>query len=185
VSKAIGYRQAIDYLTNEYIEPIDFLAFSKFFRCESFTIETKMKIKSVCMCYCQCSEFSAATRNYAKRQINWFRKDPGFMFVLIRRPEPLTHPNPNLPVTAAATWPGVGDGEDEEGDEDLVPYRVVKDEVVHWCQVPAEEFQGKVRTQVAVNAACGRLKEYWKMPKDAGMWTDAEKMALVYMIHKG
>lgn len=65
MSKSIGYRQAIDYLTDEYLEPRDLLAFDNFL-----------------------TAFSAATRNYAKRQVNWYRKDPAFLFLRIHRPDP-------------------------------------------------------------------------------------------------
>lgn len=62
VAKSIGYRQTIDYLTDFSVPPRDIAAFDEFL-----------------------ASFATATRNYAKRQSNWFRKDPSFLFCRINR----------------------------------------------------------------------------------------------------
>jgi tRNA dimethylallyltransferase len=56
--RAIGYRQALEYLQREDPQPMDVQAFDAFLH-----------------------DFTAATRRYAKRQMQWFRKDPNFCFV--------------------------------------------------------------------------------------------------------
>lgn len=58
--RAIGYRQAIEYLTRVDYAPGDVEAFQSFFQ-----------------------TFSTATRNYATQQLKWFRKDPRFLFVSV------------------------------------------------------------------------------------------------------
>ena len=58
--RAIGYRQAIDYLTRADFGAADAEAFSNFLL-----------------------KFGTATRNYATQQIKWFRKDPSFLFVSV------------------------------------------------------------------------------------------------------
>ena len=57
-SKAIGYRQVLDYLEREGARDGDAGAFQKFL-----------------------DQFTTATRQYAKKQMQWFRKDQEFVFV--------------------------------------------------------------------------------------------------------
>ena len=52
IAKSIGYRQAIQYLCRVKFEQEDFNEFDLFMK-----------------------DFAASTRNYAKRQCNWHRKD--------------------------------------------------------------------------------------------------------------
>ena len=56
--KAIGYRQVLDYLRRENPRSLDSETFASFFE-----------------------NFSTATRRYAKKQMQWFRKDSQFFFV--------------------------------------------------------------------------------------------------------
>lgn len=57
-AKAIGYRQVLEYLRREEAKNTDHEAFSRFLEV-----------------------FTAATRQYARRQVQWFRKDDHFVFV--------------------------------------------------------------------------------------------------------
>lgn len=57
-ARAIGYRQALEYLKREDFKKHDFTAF-KFFL----------------------NSFTASTRQYAKKQMQWFRKDDRFIFI--------------------------------------------------------------------------------------------------------
>jgi len=57
-AKAIGYRQALEYLTRDDAKNDDSVAFSEFL-----------------------NVFTAATRQYSKKQMSWFRKDKEFMFI--------------------------------------------------------------------------------------------------------
>lgn len=65
ISKAIGYRQVLEYLGNKDLPPKNFAAFAQFF-----------------------SDFTSATRNYAKKQMNWYRKDEAFLFLRVQRQWP-------------------------------------------------------------------------------------------------
>ena len=58
VSKAIGYRQAIQYLSRENPVDNDCDEFSKFL-----------------------TDFTGSTRRYAKKQMQWFRRDDKFVFI--------------------------------------------------------------------------------------------------------
>lgn len=57
-SKAIGYRQSLDYLEREGAKDDDEESFQEFL-----------------------NKFTTATRRYAKRQMQWFRRDTDFVFV--------------------------------------------------------------------------------------------------------
>lgn len=57
-AKAIGYRQTLDYLNRKDPKPEDTKAFDEFL-----------------------NGFTAATRQYSKKQMSWFRRDDKFMFI--------------------------------------------------------------------------------------------------------
>lgn len=65
VSKAIGYRQALDYLSRSNAQDNDEAAFLAFL-----------------------DDFATATRRYARKQMLWFRKDPTFVFVPVDVSQP-------------------------------------------------------------------------------------------------
>ena len=71
ISKSIGYRQTIEYFARQDWEPKDLKAFGQFL-----------------------TDFATATRNYAKRQIMWYRKDKLFLFLQIFRNQLDTSDNP-------------------------------------------------------------------------------------------
>jgi tRNA A37 N6-isopentenylltransferase MiaA len=56
-SRAIGYRQTIDYLCRSDFKTNDLKAFEKFVQ-----------------------NFATVTRNYAKRQLQWYRRDAAFLW---------------------------------------------------------------------------------------------------------
>eukprot|EP00554_Chaetoceros_debilis_P014533 CAMPEP_0194118120 /NCGR_PEP_ID=MMETSP0150-20130528/34185_1 /TAXON_ID=122233 /ORGANISM="Chaetoceros debilis, Strain MM31A-1" /LENGTH=556 /DNA_ID=CAMNT_0038809399 /DNA_START=318 /DNA_END=1988 /DNA_ORIENTATION=- len=60
-ARAIGYRQTLDYLKREENEENDDEAFSAYLH-----------------------EFTGATRRYAKKQMQWFRRDSKFLFVPVK-----------------------------------------------------------------------------------------------------
>ena len=83
-TKAIGYRQTIDYLC----EPENFNLNSSDVNNSNLGAEivehgaaTEVRVRSAAKAFV--SEFATATRNYAKRQLAWYRKDPHFLFVKI------------------------------------------------------------------------------------------------------
>lgn len=59
-SRAIGYRQSLDYLERENPKDNDDEAFAEYL-----------------------AQFTTATRQYAKRQMQWFRRDDDFVFVSV------------------------------------------------------------------------------------------------------
>eukprot|EP01035_Chromulina_nebulosa_P017094 gene17094-22607_t len=64
-AKAIGYRQTLEYLCRDNFKENDIKAFTKFLL-----------------------GFAAATRNYAKRQMHWYRNDKDFLWLKIDRSLP-------------------------------------------------------------------------------------------------
>jgi len=66
-SRAIGYRQALEYLTRENFSPGDLPAFMQFLE-----------------------KFSAATRHLARKQFGYFRTDPSFLW--LQRDKPISSP---------------------------------------------------------------------------------------------
>ena len=101
-AKAIGYRQTIDYLCSSSWEPFDVKAFERYVK-----------------------TFATATRNYAKRQLQWYRKDEAFLWLKIDRRT--------------------------GGVRDLVPYQSICKEITHWCAQPVDRYRLAVR-QVVVTA---------------------------------
>ena len=74
-TRAIGYRQTLDYLQRKDFKEKDEQAFSTYL-----------------------DEFTTATRRYAKKQMQWFRKDEAFVFI----PVQLSEDKPSTRVEAAA-----------------------------------------------------------------------------------
>ena len=60
-ARAIGYRQTLDYLKRNDFKPDDSVAFSQYL-----------------------DEFTTATRRYAKKQMQWFRRDEKFVFIPVK-----------------------------------------------------------------------------------------------------
>ena len=89
----------------------------------------------ICLRY-RIRQFATATRNYAKRQLQWYRKDSSFLWLKI----------------------------DRKGVEkdDLAPYNKVCEEIKHWCAISPSDFdiviQQQVQRGLAVTAARNRKK---------------------------
>lgn len=60
-ARAIGYRQTLDYLKRKDFKPDDSVAFGQYL-----------------------DEFTTATRRYAKKQMQWFRRDEKFVFIPVK-----------------------------------------------------------------------------------------------------
>jgi hypothetical protein len=142
-AKAIGYRQTIDYLCSPAWQPFDVKAFERcahgpqrppprlsigfpptalalaLSRCPLFSPPHLHLSPSV---HRYVKTFATATRNYAKRQLQWYRKDGAFLWLKIDR-----------------RAGGVGD---------LAPYRAVCAEITHWCSQPEDCFRLALRQQV-------------------------------------
>lgn len=101
-SKAIGYRQTIEYLCRPRYEELNIRAFDGFVK-----------------------DFATATRNYAKRQMQWYRKDAAFLWLSIDRPDPAIH-----------------------SSSDLAPYAQVAREIDYWCSLPQSNFGQIIKQQM-------------------------------------
>ena len=75
-ARAIGYRQTLEYLRRQDPNPLDDKSFSEFL-----------------------DKFRTATRQYAKKQMQWFRRDGKFMFI----PVDLTQSSNNRINVAASS----------------------------------------------------------------------------------
>jgi len=64
-ARAIGYRQTLDYLNRESATEKDAASFGQYL-----------------------DDFTAATRRYAKKQMQWFRRDDKFIFVPVKLSDP-------------------------------------------------------------------------------------------------
>eukprot|EP00428_Durinskia_dybowskii_P086831 CAMPEP_0170432956 /NCGR_PEP_ID=MMETSP0117_2-20130122/42237_1 /TAXON_ID=400756 /ORGANISM="Durinskia baltica, Strain CSIRO CS-38" /LENGTH=562 /DNA_ID=CAMNT_0010692665 /DNA_START=147 /DNA_END=1835 /DNA_ORIENTATION=- len=138
IAKAIGYRQTIEYLSRgaedeTSLHPSgDDDAFDRYF-----------------------NNYCAATRSYASRQINWYRKDKKFLFVEIFRPE-------------------AGDAKEA--------YRRVAEEVWHWATVPRDVFDASLEEQISVGEALTDIIKKKKIPHDYIPSTPSQRLALSWLI---
>ena len=102
-AKAIGYRQVLEYLNRSNFKPGDADSFSQFL-----------------------DGFTAATRQYSKKQMSWFRKDKKFMFI----PVPLL------------------DGEKKDDSNTMITKQKRVDDVVHkitqMCTLSKERYQAEL-----------------------------------------
>lgn len=121
-SKAIGYRQTIEYLCREDYVQNDAASFQNFV-----------------------NKFSSATRNYAKRQLLWYRKDSEFLWLEMTRPGPAV-----------------------KNSDDLKPYQSVMNEIMYWCSVPYTQYKRVVNEQLSRAGAIKTVRavEFWRKSKD-------------------
>ena len=105
VSKAIGYRQTIEYLCRREPRRGDVAAFETFVK-----------------------DFATGTRNYAKRQLSWYRRDDRFLWLQIERSDPLYK-------KAAA--------------EEESSYVRVAEELLHWCSLSRDQHAMEISNQIA------------------------------------
>jgi len=112
-SKAIGYRQTVEYLCRPDWEDKDEEALLIF-------------IKDLC----------TATRNYAKRQMQWYRADKAFLWIHA----PLHEDNDDEERLECMSM--------ESKSNDVHTLYNVYDELSHWLNVPREEYDSMITTQV-------------------------------------
>ena len=122
-AKAIGYRQTLEYLGREIARECD----------------VDMNAASVSFRR-YLSDFATATRNYAKRQLHWYRKDMSFLWLKIVRPDAMANRTT-----------------EEE------PYREVAREILHWNSFPASNFRQMIKHQVQKGSAVAAIRS--KMTK--------------------
>ena len=101
--------------------------------------------------------FTTATRNYAKRQLNWYRKDDSFLFVSM----------------------------DRQSRSKETAYAHMAEEIWHWATVPREEFEQVTTRQVQLNAALQQLRSRKHVSPTYLPDTDVKRTALSYLLHRG
>lgn len=101
--------------------------------------------------------FTTATRNYAKRQLNWYRKDDSFLFVSM----------------------------DRQSRSKETAYAHMAEEIWHWATVPREEFEQVTTRQVQLNAALQELRSRKHVYPTYLPDTDVKRTALSYLLHRG
>jgi hypothetical protein len=81
-------------------------------------------------------QFTTATRNYSKQQLKWFRQDNRCLWLeIFRHRENIADP-------------GVV----------ISPYRQVADEVLHWFQLPRQEYDAMIKDQIRTSAVVTELR---------------------------
>lgn len=138
VSRAIGYRQTIEYLLNPSIQDNDWKAFRDFV-----------------------VEFATATRNYARKQHNWYRRDKEFLFLTMNR---------SAAVTATST---------------LDPYETVAQEIMHWIELPREEFDDHRQQQSTIGKIISTLVKQKKIALDYEPKSTQERDIILELINMG
>jgi tRNA dimethylallyltransferase len=114
-AKAIGYRQTIEYLGR--------------------SMELDLSDTKLAVFHNFLTDFATATRNYAKRQLQWYRKDKSFLWLKIERP----------------------DAVDKKSKEEE-PYRKVAKEVLHWNSLPDSNFRQMIKHQMLRGAAVASIR---------------------------
>lgn len=113
-------------------------------------------------------DFTAATRNYARRQLKWYRADKAFLWLQIHRQSlPMVGGNDHSPMRPPDTHLDKGEekgrekevqGEDE-GAREREPYMRVVREVRHWAAVPRRELDALLRDQLLCGAAATHCRD--------------------------
>ena len=137
VSKSIGYRQTIAYFCRSDIGDGDAAAFAEFMK-----------------------DFATSTRNYARRQMNWYRKDHQALFVRIRR-------------------------RGNETLSDPVPYQIVADEVLHWLDSDQHGFQTALKDQRELTDALTELRGMKQVPLHYDIPSPYHRHALAWLVATG
>ena len=104
------------------------------------------------------TEFTTATRNYAKRQLHWYRKDKQFLWLQIQR--------------------------HEAGDLDE-PYRRVLRELCHWREAPRHKYDRMVKHQLLRAAAVSKMRTWVKNKPKGDSLTDFDWLAVAAMVAAG
>jgi len=143
-ARAIGYRQTIEYLLS-ITEDSKVSGWGK--RKEAVTSDVASFVS-----YAQ--GFATATRNYAKRQLGWYRNDKSFLWIKIRRLDPDTN---------ELAGGGSGSSSSSSDSADRVtgavePYVKVSQEIIHWCGVTQSSYNQAIKHQLHRAAAVAAIR---------------------------
>jgi hypothetical protein len=144
-ARAIGYRQTIEYLLGLGLGASD-----------------KSRSTGVAAFDSYVKGFATATRNYAKRQLQWYRKDKAFLWLRIHRPDPLAL------------------------SSDLEPYDRVAQEVLFWCSQGPSNFRQSVRQQLQRASAVYAVRQ--RKHHGHGLLRRADEnewLAVAALVHSG
>ena len=163
VSKAIGYRQTIDYMAKR-------IAMQEQQRVHGTELGLEVDLKT----FGEYIEgFATATRNYAKRQLHWYRQDKEFLWLQINR---------GVVTAKSASGPlrGSGSGSESESESETeigsekegaaglgldgddmgdAPYHKVVTELKHWCDLPASNYRQMIKHQIQRGVAVKTLRQ--------------------------
>eukprot|EP00605_Chrysophyceae_sp_TOSAG23-4_P002924 GSChrysophyteH1.ASY1.ANO1.3219.1 assembled CDS len=110
------------------------------------------------------ANFCTATRNYAKRQLHWYRKDSDFLWLRISRTgnaaEKVLRPDANV----GAEEIEIGSSSDEGTHDDYAPYRKVMREILHWQGQPRGNYR-QLKKQQILRAKSIHNYRLWKSQK--------------------
>lgn len=143
-AKAIGYRQTIEYLGYSM-------------RLESSESDGQLGIFRTFL-----ADFATATRNYAKRQLQWYRKDKAFLWLKIDRHDA---------VAKKCT--------EEE------PYRRVAREILHWNELPASNYRQLIKHQMLRGAAVASIRGRMHQKNRLKVQGEMEWLAVAALVAKG
>jgi len=137
-AKAIGYRQTLEFF------------------CLPRTEQNSRTFKEYL------NSFATATRNYAKRQLHWYRKDKAFLWMQVQ-------------------W-RQGDGQGN------APYSRMLRELCHWKDIDRDKYVRMVKHQVRRAEAAGKMRQLVKLnPKgfQRGKLSDFDWLAVAAMVAAG
>mmetsp|Transcript_7468 Transcript_7468/g.16343 ORF Transcript_7468/g.16343 Transcript_7468/m.16343 type:complete len:330 (+) Transcript_7468:19-1008(+) len=135
-------------------------------------------------------EFCTSTRNYAKRQMNWYRKDPMFLFLQTRRAahkdskvhktqtKDIYAHSENTPISHPSSTT------DTNAPKDSAASRLA-DEVLHWAAAPRSQFESALLQQVQMATAVTDLRRGKRVPWDYAPDSATKRLALAYCVHMG
>ena len=143
-AKAIGYRQTIEYLGR------------------SMALEASDSDGQLGVFRTFLADSATATRNYAKRQLQWYRKDKAFLWLKIDRPDAV-----------------VKKSVEEE------PYRKVAREILHWNELPASNYRQLIKHQMLRGAAVASIRGKMHQKNRLKVQGEMEWLAVAALVAKG
>lgn len=143
-AKAIGYRQTIEYLGQSMLQ------------------ESDDSDVHLAMFRTYLADFATATRNYAKRQLQWYRKDKAFLWLKIDRPDAI-----------------VKKSTEEE------PYGKIVREILHWNDLPSSNFRQTIKHQMQRGAAVASIRGRMHQKRRLKVQGEMEWLAVAAMVAKG
>jgi tRNA dimethylallyltransferase len=165
VSKAIGYRQTIQYLCSKDVGKNNLDLFQSYI-----------------------SEFATSTRNYARRQHNWYRKDNNFMFLKIRRDDMMSS-NSNSKHNKVSGKKRKHSTHDQKSaaipaKDKNKPYADIAKEVLHWLTVSRGEYDHALSQQIECANLYNIYAQSKKLPPTTNHSSNSIEMRVLNYVRK-